>query len=424
MIYILIFFIMLYIDVGSSTVKIYKKNQQNVLSLEETKSFHFKKDFDSKVGLNQDEKNNLINYLENIKQKYKNEKIKIFATAFFRKMEKQARQKLIDEVFEKIGLFFNIISHNLESFYLEEALSSEYTSDKSILLINIGGGSTELIIKEKNIIIEKFNLDIGVGTILKDFPNLNLNFSEYKLEEVVNYIKNKIPDFDKQIDTAIYNGGELTYMKLVGYSLEKNTIFEDKSHPFLIKTENFRNKNNEVFKDISIKELENLMPKDPLWMHGARACSAIAQAVLEKFGVKYLIPSDSNTIDGVVKKEFRKVTLSGSFRKHLDYITDIKNDLMNKGYEILSPKFHTPKNPGEEFVIFEGEEGKSPLELERNHLKMIEDSDALIVCNQGGYVGASALIEIGYANALGKRIIFTEKPEEFMLQTLPSEVGY
>jgi hypothetical protein len=41
---------------------------------------------------------------------------------------------------------------------------------------------------------------------LKDFPNLNLNFSEYKLEEVVNYIKNKIPDFDKQIDTAIYNG--------------------------------------------------------------------------------------------------------------------------------------------------------------------------------------------------------------------------
>lgn len=415
---------MLYIDVGSSTVKIYKKNQQNVLSLEETKSFHFKKDFDSKVWLNQDEKNNLINYLENIKQKYKNEKIKIFATAFFRKMEKQARQKLIDEVFEKIWLFFNIISHNLESFYLEEALSSEYTSDKSILLINIWWGSTELIIKEKNIIIEKFNLDIWVWTILKDFPNLNLNFSEYKLEEVVNYIKNKIPDFDKQIDTAIYNGWELTYMKLVWYSLEKNTIFEDKSHPFLIKTENFRNKNNEVFKDISIKELENLMPKDPLWMHWARACSAIAQAVLEKFWVKYLIPSDSNTIDWVVKKEFRKVTLSWSFRKHLDYITDIKNDLMNKWYEILSPKFHTPKNPWEEFVIFEWEEGKSPLELERNHLKMIEDSDALIVCNQDWYVWASALIEIWYANALWKRIIFTEKPEEFMLQTLPSEVGY
>ena len=164
---------MLYIDVGSSTLKIYKKNQQNVLSLEETKSFHFKKDFDSKAWLNQDEKNNLISYLGNIKQKYKNEKIKIFATAFFRKMEKQARQKLIDEVFEKIWLFFNIISHNLESFYLEEALSSEYTSDKSILLINIWWGSTELIIKEKNIIIEKFNLDIWVWTILKDFPNLN-----------------------------------------------------------------------------------------------------------------------------------------------------------------------------------------------------------------------------------------------------------
>ena len=54
---------MLYIDVGSSTVKIYKKNQQNVLSLEETKSFHFKKDFDSKVWLNKQEKKKNINNL-------------------------------------------------------------------------------------------------------------------------------------------------------------------------------------------------------------------------------------------------------------------------------------------------------------------------------------------------------------------------
>ena len=61
--------------------------------------------------------------------------------------------------------------------------------------------------------------------------------------------------------------------------------------------------------------------------------------------------------------------------------------------------------------------------LERHHLDSIQKSDALIVCDPEGYVGASALIEIGYANALGKRIIFTEKPQEFMLNTLPHEIG-
>lgn len=90
---------------------------------------------------------------------------------------------------------------------------------------------------------------------------------------------------------------------------------------------------------------------------------------------------------------------------------------------MLSPRFNIPKNPGKEFVIFEGEEDNTPLMLERFHLNAIKQSDALVVCDPGGYIGASALIEIGFANHLNKRIIFTEEPEEFMLNTLPAEIG-
>lgn len=89
----------------------------------------------------------------------------------------------------------------------------------------------------------------------------------------------------------------------------------------------------------------------------------------------------------------------------------------------MSPRFSDPKNPGEEFVVFDGEEDASPVELERYHLDAITKSDALIVCNPDGYVGASAMIEIGYAQSLGKRVIFIEKPQEFMLNTLPAEIG-
>ena len=65
----------------------------------------------------------------------------------------------------------------------------------------------------------------------------------------------------------------------------------------------------------------------------------------------------------------------------------------------------------------------SPLEIMRYHLSMIDSSDALIVCDVDGYVGASALMEIGYAHGIGKRIIFTEKPEEYSLQIMPAEIG-
>ena len=70
---------------------------------------------------------------------------------------------------------------------------------------------------------------------------------------------------------AIYNGGELTYMKLVGYNLKPNDVFDDADHPNMITPTDFAAKNEEVYTKVSINELESLMPDDPLWMHGARA---------------------------------------------------------------------------------------------------------------------------------------------------------
>lgn len=410
------------LDIGSSTIKVYSK-ENNHLELIETKSFHFKNDFDPEVGLTEENKKSLIQYVKDVQKRLETKEAKIFATALFRKLSQNARRKLIDDFFLHTGLFFNIVDHELEGHYLEKALTSEYSLDTPLLLINIGGGSTELVIKKDNQVIQRYNLEIGVGTILQDFPYLNEKYSRHTLAEVVANIQQKLPAVEYKVPHAIYNGGELTYMQLVGYNLLKNNSFTDKDHPYLIKAADFSSKNQEVFSAIQIEELEKLMPNDPMWMHGARACSAIAQAIVTHFSVEELIPSDSNMIHGVVKQEHRTVVLSGSFRKHLNYISDIKQALSEQGVEVLSPRFSDPKNPGEEFVVFKGEEGMSPLELERYHLSMIDNCDALIVCASDGYVGASALIEIGYAQAMGKRVIFTEKPEEFMLQILPAEVG-
>lgn len=411
-----------YIDVGSSTIKIYKYSDQG-LSLLATKSLHFEQDYDPAIGINEYNKKALINVVKTVRNDNKDANIKIFATALFRKLTKNAKFKFCDDFFRETGLCFNIVEHDLEGFYLEKALSSKYTLDAFLLLINIGGGSTELVIKWGEQVMTRYNLDIGVGFVLNEFPLVNERYSSHSLEEVVSSIKKILPKFNKKIRLAIYNGGELTYMKLVGYKLENNTIFEDSDHPYYVTSENFIAKNQEVYNSITLKKLESCMPNDPLWMHGARACSAIAQAIVEHFGVEIIIPSDSNMIHGAVKQEYRSVVLTGSFRKHLSYILDVKSQLISQGVDIMSPRFDTPKNPGEEFVIFDGEEGKSPLELERHHLDMIDRCDALIVCSPHGYVGASSMLEIGYAQFIGKRIIFTEKPEEFMLQTLPAVVG-
>ena len=409
----------MYIDIGSSTVKVYGAGSDGAV-LKETKSLPFKNEFISpEVGLSEKMKQELIDYVNRAKGKYKPVRVKVFATAIFRRLARAAYHRLADDFFEH----FNVVSHELESFYLEKALSSEYTGGVPLLLINIGGGSTELIVKEAGEVVGRYNLEVGVGTVLNDFPFLNEAYSKHALREVVDSISKQLPGTKPATPVAIYNGGELTYMRLAGYNLATNDIFSDPTHPCVISSGDFAARNEEIYQKISIKELENLMPDDPLWMHGARACSAIAQAIVEKFQVEKLVPSDSNMIDGAIKQEYRSVVLTGSYRKYWSYISKVKQNLLENGVKVLSPRYDTIKNPGADFIEFEGEENMSPLEIMRYHLSMIGSSDALIVCDVDGYVGASTLMEIGYAHGIDKRIIFTEKPEEYSLQIVPAEIG-
>lgn len=410
------------IDVGSSTIKAYRSSPQELKPLVH-RSVPFKKEFDPERGISETDKKELFEFIDAIKEKNKGIQIKTYATAIFRELASSIRVSFIDEFFRRTGLFFNIIDPELENFYLEVALVGKCSLDESLLLINIGGGSTKLVVMYGKEAIERKSVDLGVGTINSLFPGIYKQISKVGLKRIVEVVKGVLPSLVNEVKVAFYTGGELTYMQLANYPLRKNVLFADRDHPYIISVKDFESKNKEVFEKVKLTDLESLMPENPTWMHGARGCSAIAQAICEKYGVETLIPSDSNIINGILRQELRYATISGSFRKHLDFILEIKKKLENLGTEILSPQFTEPRNPHEEFVVFDGEEGKTPLELERYHLDSITKSDALVVCNPKGYVGASALIEIGFANSLGKRIIFMEKPEEFMLNTLPAEVG-
>lgn len=409
------------IDIGSSTVKVYKCISEKA-DLIVQKSIPFKDGFDPEGGISASAKKELFDLIDAIKEENKESQIRFYATGIFRKLINETKISFIDEFFERTGLFFNIISQDLENFYLEIALAGKWLPNEPVLLINIGGSSIELVVIYGREAVERKNIDLGVGVLNAKFPQINEKIAEASLRGIVDFIKENLPDLSNKVRVAFYTGGELNYMQLAGYALKQNRLFSDDDHPFLISIGDFSRRNKEIFEKVSLRELESLMPDNPRWMHGARGCSAIAQTIAQKYQIQTIIPSNSNIINGVVRQEFRYVTISGSFRKHLEYILKIKEKLEARGTKVLSPRFVEPKNPGERFVVFIGEEGSTPLELERHHLKSISESDALIVCDPEGYVGASALLEIGFANAIGKRVIFVEKPEEFMLNTLPSEV--
>lgn len=424
------------IDVGSSTIKVYRRIQKKI-ELFEQKTFSFKSDFSFDEGLSEMNKNELYSYFYLLIKKYNlnNQNTKIYATGIFRDI--LCKQDFIKEFFDKTGLYFNIISQDLEAFYLEKALlSTNSMKVDKMIAVNIGGKTTEILMYEfGKLAYEPIKISLGVGTINQKYPSINDKYSKYSFDEIVesieNYIKNEIKVTYK-FENAIYTGGELTYMTTVGYPLVDNMLFDDIYHKYMINIIDYETKNREIFSTISLDELKKMMPKNPKWMNGARACSAIAQAIFNVFNVKNIIPSDSNLINGINKQEARTVTICGSFNKHLQEIKKLVSILKANNIDVLSPKCTDVIGDIEGFILFKNDIiiDHNTWSVEELHLKAIDNCDIVIACNYDNYVGISTSFELDYAYRRGKKIVFVEDNDiasnfgkRFGIYNMPCEIG-
>jgi hypothetical protein len=218
------------------------------------------------------------------------------------------QQKLVDDIKNESGVVFTIISQEEESAYLEKALIGKVINADPVMLINVGGGSTEIVIVQNQKPLHTYHIDMGVGTVMSLYPTLNELNPAFDYDGEVEKLIEKLPEIDSRAEIAINSGGELTWMKLAHYALEKNTFFDDPDHPFYVTTENSCVRNKEIFTEVPLDELVKLMPDNPTWLHGTKAYNLLCEAICVKYGIKYLIPSDSNLINGVVRSIDEKIT--------------------------------------------------------------------------------------------------------------------
>lgn len=136
---------------------------------------------------------------------------------------------------------------------------------------------------------------------------------------------------------------------------------------------------------------------------------------------------NDNIICGVAKREFRKVVICGSFRKHLNSVKEVYQYCVNNGIEVLSPQNVWLKEIYKNnFALFHGEHISNEREtylIENKHTNSIKEADAIIVCNPNGYIGSRTLYEIGYADSLGKRIIFLHNEQSEFDICFPRDYG-
>lgn len=103
----------------------------------------------------------------------------------------------------------------------------------------------------------------------------------------------------------------------------------------------------------------------------------------------------------------KTISIIGSFRKQMNEIRDAKETFEKYGFQVLVPKSTTISGDNDEsFIFLDTDTQKEPRKLEKDYLEALLQSDIVYCCNKDGYIGKSAMFELGYLIAKGAMVYF------------------
>ena len=164
---------MIAIDIGSNSLRVLKLDCDTLQKVFEYEKIVRTADNINKTGIISDEAvDRIIEALKEVKKSidFSNQEIRAVATAAFRKASNA--ENVIKTILEKTGIKVDIIDADLEGFYsataVEYRLKRLGIESEKFLLADIGGGSTELILKHRNEIVSQ-SFDFGIVTVAQKY---------------------------------------------------------------------------------------------------------------------------------------------------------------------------------------------------------------------------------------------------------------
>jgi hypothetical protein len=118
-----------------------------------------------------------------------------------------------------------------------------------------------------------------------------------------------------------------------------------------------------------------------------------------------------------------RVTVSGSFKRHLGAIQKVVHALLDAGAVVLSPADPRIVDAFGEFVFVHSDVRRSIKGVQNRHLQGIRHSDFLWLVCPDGYVGQSAAMELGFAVANGTPVYSDVAPTDWTLRQYVTPVG-
>lgn len=283
------------IEVGSTVTKIDLYDGNDIKRIQE-KTILFKKHYQENHVLNEDDVHLLIDLVKEVKQRYTD--IYVCGTSIFRKLNDEERKEFFDTFKRYTGYDFHIIVEEEEN-HLTVRGATRCVSDRVCVMIG-GGGSTEIAIYDGTI-IEEENTSIGVVDVLNVFPDLAQDYATTSLEEVMDFIKERLKLPKTKVDTLILvGGGHEKFARESGITYEDNTVYKDNHAPIMMDIDTRRKDTKRYFEEISLDAIRG-NSSDPAWWDATRAMCAFVLVVAEEVQAKVIIPTDLSMTYAIIE---------------------------------------------------------------------------------------------------------------------------
>jgi dCTP diphosphatase len=122
-------------------------------------------------------------------------------------------------------------------------------------------------------------------------------------------------------------------------------------------------------------------------------------------------------LDGPIKPGRARVVICGTFRREQQQLRSDYAAFVELGCEVLSPRDVGFVDEVDGFVLASDERGRRPGDIEADHLGAMEMADFVWLHCPRGYVGRSAAMELGFAQALGLRVFGRTAPDDVALSS-------
>jgi exopolyphosphatase/guanosine-5'-triphosphate,3'-diphosphate pyrophosphatase len=290
------------IDIGSNSIKMIIANTEKGLTIE--------KKFKDYVLLNEKVNDmlteNRINEAITTLTKFAHEcegtdKVLVIATEAVRSAKNQ--QEFVDKIKQVVGLNIRVLKGKEEAYYDYFATVNSMNVVNHDLIIDVGGGSTELILLKDGNIDHSISLPFGVVTLTDKFNLHDIENNEQKneLKSYVNKYFDKL-DWLKKVKghNLIGIGGSITNIGRINLKENKQSL--ELLHTHSIPAEEFKKIYHKLEYETDVERLkEKGLAKEEVDF--VVAAAEIVTILIDSLKIKNIIFSKNGVREGLVYKE-------------------------------------------------------------------------------------------------------------------------